>query len=693
MKTPPLLLGCALFFWGWQAEQLWAGVVMGAVLEASRWIKVRWDFTDDEFRRIVMFCELTMLAALVYAFTANEGPESFSGLVADPTAYGSQRIAGAASTRTALAVIRWLPMVLFLFIAAQSCSTRTEIPLVVGSLFQWRRRKKAERAGLRWPLGRTFNPGWPYFAVCLASASMHGPEVPGFFWGFVVLMAWALWTLRSRRYSVLAWGCALAVAAAAGFSGQRGVLQIQALLGRYNPQWIAAMLARGRTDPTRSKTAIGEIGRIAQSGKIAIRVQIPPGKTPPPLLREASYTGCRSGWWLGGAANQTYEDVSFEANLTSWNLQPGWSNTDSVTIAAFLPGRRGVLPLPSGCRRLDRLDVESLKTNRLGVAWAEGPGLVIFNACYASGPTIDSPPTGEDLRVPNEETNALDRVISELNLAGFDDAQKRLKVQAFFADHFTYSIWQLPPKRLEETPLSRFLLETRSGHCEFFATATTLLLRRLGIPARYGVGYVVHEHAGANKYVVRLRDAHAWTLVWNATTGTWEDFDTTPGTRNEIEAARASPFQFLSDGWSWVWFEFSKFRWGQGQVRQYIFWGLVPVLGFLLFQIVFRKKWRRSSKKSAAAREREWPGRDSEFYQLERRLASYIGARHGDEALLPWLEQAIAEPSLADLRGPLRGVLELHYRYRFDPRGLSATERESLRRVVGDCLQRFAAMK
>ncbi len=41
------------------------------------------------------------------------------------------------------------------------------------------------------------------------------------------------------------------------------------------------------------------------------------------------------------------------------------------------------------------------------------------------------------------------------------------------------------------------------------------MLRRLGVPARYAVGYYVHEGNGENHYVVRERDAHAWCLVWN----------------------------------------------------------------------------------------------------------------------------------------------------------------------------------
>ena len=87
------------------------------------------------------------------------------------------------------------------------------------------------------------------------------------------------------------------------------------------------------------------------------------------------------------------------------------------------------------------------------------------------------------------------------------------------------------------TPLTRFLLTSRSGHCEYFATATVLLLRQLGIPARYAVGYYVHEPAGSG-YVVRERDAHAWCLAWNRQTGSWDDFDTTPASWVAIEGAQ-----------------------------------------------------------------------------------------------------------------------------------------------------------
>src|SRR5208282_1491794 len=127
---------------------------------------------------------------------------------------------------------------------------------------------------------------------------------------------------------------------------------------------------------------------------------------------------------------------------------------------------------------------------------------------YGPGATLDAPPkvysnTNMDFLVPTNEIPALDSVISEMKISGTSEEKELLAVQNFFADKFTYSLWQGPDKlaTTNETALTRFLLHSRSGHCEYFATATVLLLRELGIPARYAVGYAVHE-TSRHGYVV-----------------------------------------------------------------------------------------------------------------------------------------------------------------------------------------------
>ena len=88
-----------------------------------------------------------------------------------------------------------------------------------------------------------------------------------------------------------------------------------------------------------------------------------------------------------------------------------------------------------------------------------------------------------------------------------------------------------------------------------------------------------------------------------------------------------------------------------------------------------------------------WPGLDSEFYQLEKKLAARGLPRQPGETLSAWFERALAEPAIAELRAPLQELLHLHYRHRFDPPGLSAPEREQLQREAKVCLDKLVQFK
>ena len=131
-------------------------------------------------------------------------------------------------------------------------------------------------------------------------------------------------------------------------------------------------------------------------------------------------------------------------------------------------------------------------------------------------------------------------------------------------------------------------------------------------------------------------------------------------------------------------------RWGQTRLRQYILWGLIPVLGLLFYQIIRRVRGKRGRNgRKTAAENLTWPGLDSEFYQLERKLIQRGVSRQPGEPLSAWLPRAIAEPGLLEIRQPLQQLLFLHYRYRFDPLGLSQSDREALRREANVCLARL----
>jgi hypothetical protein len=685
MKTPPFLLLATLVFWGWQSGFFLAGVIMGVVLESARFIKLRWDLPEDDFRRIWNFCTLLALALVVYVFATNEEGGGFSGLFHSSAAATTHNVGLSATT-----FLRWLPMTLFLLVAAQYFSESQTVPLSSISPFvRWRRKKDGTAE-------RHVNVSYPYFMVCLFSAGLHVNEgTHTYFFGQAGLIAWALWSLRSRRFGFRAWLGALVVVMGIAYAGHAGINQLRQLLDGYNAQWIARFM-RQKTDAAQSITSMGQIGKLKLSSQIVIRLQPKDDEAPPVYLREASYRIYRSPkqtWHMGDSRNE-FSDISHEpGNDSAWTLLPK-TNTSVINIACYLDGWSrelevpdGLLPLPPGCGRLEHLPVISLKMNQNGAVLAAGPGMVIFDAHYGPGATIDSPPasTNYDRDVPTNEIPALDNVISEMKISGATDEQKFSAVQKFFADKFTYSTWLGPDKvaRTNETALGRFLLHSRSGHCEYFATATVLLLRQLKVPARYAVGYLVHEKSG-HSYVVRERDAHAWCLAWNERDKTWMDFDTTPASWVAEEGKRASPFEWLSDLSSWIGFQFEKFRWGQTNLRRYFLWALVPVLALLLYQIVFRRGRKRRTRLKTAAPVAAifWPGLDSEFYLLERKLVARGVPRQTSEPLSDWLTRALAEPALADLQGPLHELLRLHYGHRFDPRGLSSQQRELLARDV-----------
>jgi hypothetical protein len=263
MRTPPLLLGAALLFWGWQTGHVVPGAAMAAVLEGARLVKARWDFTDEDFRRIWVFCALLLLAAALYAFTSSGGPSDLRSLFQNPN-FNTGRTAGNTSSRTVAALIRWLPMIFFLFVTAQAFSSREGVPQETISVILRLRWQRARRLGRALPAARSVDISYPYFMLCLFAASFHTREDDTFFWGLCALLAWTLWPFRSRRFGVAVWAGVLAAVIVLGYSGQRGIGRLYHLLDNYNAGWLYRSTG-GSTDPTKSRTAMGQIGRLKAS--------------------------------------------------------------------------------------------------------------------------------------------------------------------------------------------------------------------------------------------------------------------------------------------------------------------------------------------------------------------------------------------------------------------------------------------
>jgi transglutaminase-like putative cysteine protease len=114
-------------------------------------------------------------------------------------------------------------------------------------------------------------------------------------------------------------------------------------------------------------------------------------------------------------------------------------------------------------------------------------------------------------------------------VAGAETRYERvMALTRYLQAHYQYSLelGHVPPG---EDPVDWFLFDARIGYCEQFATAETLMLRALGIPARLVTGYATGDYDPVlNQAVVRERDAHAWVEVYFPGHG-WVPVDPSPG--------------------------------------------------------------------------------------------------------------------------------------------------------------------
>jgi hypothetical protein len=667
MKTPSFLLGASLLFWGWQTG-LWplAGA-LALIVEGSRLVRSKWDLKTKDFNRLVDFCTLLFVVLLVYSFATRRG----AGFI--------------------LVFLQWLPVTFLPILAAQVYGTSDRID-ITSRFLTLRRRQKGPKQGK----GRSMalNLTYPYFAICILSAAAANWRTPWFYAGLFLLSFWALWPLRSRRYPPVLWAGLLILIGSVGYAGQMGLHRLQLLIEDRTLDWFADY-GRKDADPYRGKTSIGDIGSLKPSGRILFRVE---GRSGPEvlLLREATYnayvSSVSSAWF---AQHSVFRVLTPDAGEAGWRLGAVKEPGKTVVVHIPLKGGKGMLKLPTGTYGIRGPQALKIVRNQYGaVRVEEGPGIVSYEAQFGSGASFDGPPDKNDLVVPGKEREAISRVAEPLRLEGRSPKETVSVIRTFFQEKFRYSL-VLESGAGAMTPLGYFLLKSRSGHCEYFATATVLLLRATGIPARYATGYSVQEYSDMEeRFLVREKHAHAWALA--CLDGIWQNVDTTPASWVEAEGGTASFPRFFSNLWSWLAFKVSAWRWqdgdqGKGWPRHVVWLLVIPIL-FLARRFRTRGRTRRGKEERKRPALAARPGSDSPFYLIEKRLTDLGHPRRQWESVSDWMQRIEELVPSTIHRETLRSILAVHYRYRFDPQGLGEDERRLLDSSVHSWLEQHGSI-
>ncbi|KPK07675.1 MAG: hypothetical protein AMJ64_05970 [Betaproteobacteria bacterium SG8_39] len=642
VKLPPLLLGAALAFWGLEVGQLALGIALGAALEAAARSPWRIDLQPASYERLADLCTVFFVGFIVVSAASADSP---------------------GVSRSILAGLKVLPAFVAPIAAAQLVSSAGRLRL--SALLRAMRQRKRRNPEARDPL---IDFTGPYLALILLSTGLANDRGPLYYAGIVLLAAWALFALRPRHAPLALWAALFAVGAGAGYAGHVGLTQLQAQVENWISDWY---LSGMDADPYRSRTDIGAIGRLKLQDTILLRVYAKHADAARlKLLHRASFNDYERTAWI--ARNAPLAPLTPGAGGATWRLAQGRPSA-SARIALRLESGKAVLALPAGVLEVLQLPAEALETNALGTVRASIGGdwaQYLVEAGDSIGDTMA--PSHDDLAIPETERAALERLAAQLDLAGVPPAEAVRRVREHFAA-YRYSTYTdaAPPRGT--TALADFLERSKSGHCEYFATATTLLLRTAGVPTRYATGFAMLEYSALEQaYVVRARHAHAWTRAW--VDGRWIELDTTPPDWFGVEEARAPLWQGLSDLLRWA-----GFRWSQRAPFE-AGAGAYALLALLVAILVWRlSQGRRTARaaRGAGAMLRVWPGIDSAFYGVERRLAERHGPRAVNEALGPWIERigATLDPAA---RARLLEALELHQKIRFDPAGIDAESRRRL---------------
>lgn len=113
----------------------------------------------------------------------------------------------------------------------------------------------------------------------------------------------------------------------------------------------------------------------------------------------------------------------------------------------------------------------------------------------------------------------------------------RLTAMDVVKEYLAHNVWYsliLDDIPASVDPIEYMLTESHEGYCMHFASAATLLLRELGVPARYVSGYVVNramfevEDGGVVHATVTDYAAHAWVEVYLDYIG-WIPLEATSG--------------------------------------------------------------------------------------------------------------------------------------------------------------------
>jgi len=355
-----------------------------------------------------------------------------------------------------------------------------------------------------------------------------------------------------------------------------GAILCGAVLFFLLPRVSAGYLGKTSFNPTllsgfTDQVELGQIGQIKKSSAVVLRVETGSPVNYPALRWRgnalANFDGRR--WTSAERAAET-----LTANSDGWialreKPRPGEARgeilqftvlqepmaSDALFVAGTMLAIRGSFTGETGGishhrNYLYRDSSGSLINpfhNFVSVRYTGISQLPALNRAQLEAAGTDYPPEITDIYLQLPE---IDQRISELARSAtqraFTPYDKASAIETFLKTKYSYTL-DLTGNPGKD-PLVHFLFETRAGHCEYFASSMTVMLRTLGVPSREVNGFLPGEfNELGGDYIVRASDAHSWVEAYFPGSG-WIVFDPTP----DAPVVTATLFSRLSQLADWA---------------------------------------------------------------------------------------------------------------------------------------------
>lgn len=660
---PPILLtSLALLFWGLTSGSILIALVIAILLDCRRWIPLKWDFDESAQVKAFQFSLLLMTAGVAINWIDDAGSAG------------------------ALNVMTWVPLIFFPIEFVQRYGLRNTVTLNSFFFFS-RRRMELDRKEGREVHPTQINTGYPYiFGVLTAASTTEALE--WYFWGGVCVLIFAIVFSVSYGRGMRARGLWLVMPIVVGLGwGIQWTMTTAYLWVKEHIESFYMSSGNG-TFLADFTSHLGELGNVDLNPKIEWRVW---SDTNPEYLRLASHNNYSQGQWTydykvegHDKFDHSYRDF-FDAEIetndgaityfskTDRQLVEQRLKNDLLEVRGTIENKQASFVVPSAPGFYAVTDILGDQTyaevNSMGALRFSNRDMVISYSLYADPKKIvlDKPPISEvDLRIPMEEKQVISDLADQLGLRSMEDPREIVAtLRHYFYSEFEYST-DFDPGDVDynRSKIEWFLNDLKCGHCEYYATSAVLLLREVGIPSRYAMGYAVSER-GSDCWNVRGTNAHAWTRAY--IDGNWINVDLTPPDFRGVSShGGMSAVDWLRERISIIREDF--FIWRQDPLNRSGLLVKVSIVAVLLFLWVLYRLWKhRSRKETPQWAYASWVGDSvvTPLHQLERTIQKKIGLRAEGEPYATWVGKLVSCEGVD--RELVAKVIQSHQQMRYDP--------------------------